>query len=186
MSASKTFENALGKLNSDFFFREFTFSSNTFSPTPAQELELADKIVWLDDLMMVYQVKERVLETETTAEKERQWFESVVMDRGTRQIRHTISYLKQYTQIELRNDRGDPFDFATARVNPHSLVIYYSDPLLPKACRFQKYHYSRSAGIIHVLHAQDYFDVLNTLVTPVESGNTSRTEKIWRRAFGGK
>src|ERR1700733_12758310 len=98
MSASKTFEDALGKLNSDFFFREFTFSSNTFAPTPSEELELADKIVWLDDLLMLYQLKERSVESETTADKERAWFESVVIDHGTRQIRDTLSYLKQYPQ----------------------------------------------------------------------------------------
>jgi hypothetical protein len=169
MSASKTFEDALGKLNSDYFFREFTFSSNEFKPTPSDELELADKIVWLDDLLMVYQVKERCVDGETTPDKERAWFESVVMDQGTSQIRDTISYLKAYSQIELKNDRGDVFDFATAQAAPHKIVIYFSHPLLPEECVLQKYHYSKTAAvIIHVLHAEQYFQILNTLVTPVE------------------
>lgn len=168
MNASKTFEDELGDLNSDCFFREFTFSSNTFSPIPSQELELADKIVWLGDLMMVYQLKQRVVETETAPDKERQWFERVVMDSGTRQIRDTLSYLKQYPKIELKNGRGDTFDFATATATPHKLVIYYSHPMLPEDCLLQKYHYSKTAGIIHVLHAQDYSEILDTLVTPVE------------------
>ena len=65
------FEDALGKLNADYFFREFTFSSNKFKPNPNEELELADNVVWLDDLMIVYQVKERNAPVDTTPEREK-------------------------------------------------------------------------------------------------------------------
>ena len=58
-SAPKDFEDALGKLNADYFFREFTFSSNTFNPEPTKKLELADKVVWLDDIVIISNVKRR-------------------------------------------------------------------------------------------------------------------------------
>ena len=167
-STPKDFEDALGKLNADYFFREFTFSSNTFGPEPTKELELANKVVWLDDLVIVYQVKERAVQTVTSAEKERKWFESVVMDQGTRQIRDTLTYLNTYPQINLQNNRGDSFDVSIKTLKPHKLVIYYSHPSLPEDCLLQKYHYSKTAGVIHVLHWSAYFEILNTLVTPIE------------------
>ena len=54
-----TFEESIAKLNKAFLFKEFTFSSNTFKPTPQEELELADSLIWLDDLLITFQVKER-------------------------------------------------------------------------------------------------------------------------------
>jgi hypothetical protein len=169
MKHHESFEEVLGKLNADYFFREFTFSSNTFKPSPTEELELADKVVWLDDLVMIYQVKERSVQTATTADVERNWFESVVMDHGTRQVRDTLTYLEKYPQITLKNNRGDSFDVAAIKtLSPHKLVIYYPHPYLPMDCLLQKYHYSKKAGIIHVLHSSAYFEILNTLITPTE------------------
>jgi hypothetical protein len=53
-----SFEVDISQFNEHFFFREFTFSKNTFRPSPAKEVELADNIVWLDDLVVVFQLKE--------------------------------------------------------------------------------------------------------------------------------
>lgn len=91
-----SFEDAVGHLNSDYFFREFTFSSNTFKPNPNAELELADKVVWLDDLLILFQVKERNAPPSSTPEKERNWFEDEILRKATRQIRDTMSYLKNF------------------------------------------------------------------------------------------
>ena len=43
-----TFENEFAKLNEHFFFSEFTFSKNTFKPSPDNQFELADSILWLN------------------------------------------------------------------------------------------------------------------------------------------
>jgi hypothetical protein len=119
-----SFEDAVGQLNSNYFFREFTFSSNTFKPSPDNEIELADKVVWLDDLMIVYQVKERIARPNTSSRKEERWFNEEVVKNATRQIRDTLSYLRTFPKIELRNNRGDAFNIAAAQVtSPHKLVI---------------------------------------------------------------
>jgi hypothetical protein len=164
-----SFEDAVGHLNSDYFFREFTFSSNTFKPNPNAELELADKVVWLDDLLILFQVKERNAPPSSTPEKERNWFEDEILRKATRQIRDTMSYLKNFPQIEVRNNRGHVFDIATAQASrPHKLVIYNPHGLLPTDCAFKKYHRSKTAGVIHLIHSAAYFGILQTLVTPVE------------------
>lgn len=53
------FETALGQLNQDRFFHEFTYSANNFTSRAGSEVELANKVVWLDDLPIVSQVEER-------------------------------------------------------------------------------------------------------------------------------
>lgn len=51
----------------------------SFKPDPQAELELADKTVWLDDVLILSQVKERNAPPETTTDNERKWFEDEVV-----------------------------------------------------------------------------------------------------------
>lgn len=166
----KDFESAVGKLNAAYFFREFTFSTNTFKPNPASELQLADTVVWLDDLMILSQIKERNAPQDTTADKERKWFTDEVMKKATRQMRDTLSYLRTYPKIKVRNNRRHVFNIASAQVTQtHRIVLYNPHPLLPAECAATKYHRSKTAGVlIHLIHALDYHAILRTWVTPVE------------------
>ena len=52
-----TFEREIASLNEHFFFEEFTYSTNTFRPNPSTELELADSIIWLDDMLVLFQLR---------------------------------------------------------------------------------------------------------------------------------
>jgi len=164
------FETAVGKLNTAHFFREFTFSTNTFKPNPARQLELADEVVWLDDFMILSQIKERNSPPDTTAANERKWFEAEVVKKATSQIRDTLSYLKTYPQIKVRNNRRHVFNIARAQVTQkHKLVVYDPHPLLPAECATKKFHRSRTAGVlIHLIHSLAYHAILRTLITPVE------------------
>jgi hypothetical protein len=168
--ASSQFEEAVGRLNALYFFNEFTFSTNTFKPNPADELELADKVVWLDDLLILSQIKERNAPQDTTAAKKEKWFREEVLKHATRQIRNTLTYLTTYPNIELCNNRGDPFNLAQAQVaQTHKLVIYNPHPLLPVECAREKFHQSKTAGAnMHLIHAGAYLGILRTLITPVE------------------
>jgi hypothetical protein len=164
-----SFEDELAKLNAFFFFREFTFSSNQFKPAPQIELELADAVIWLDDFLIVAQIKERNAPASTTSEREEKWFNDTVVRAATRQIRNTLGYLKTYDSIEVHNDQGHQFNLAQAKVKCiHKVVIYDSDALLPQRCASKKFHTSRTAGAIHIIRSDDYLDILKTLITPSE------------------
>jgi hypothetical protein len=153
-----TFENEVGHLNSDYFFREFTFSSNTFKPNPSAELELADKVVWRGNILILFQVKERKAPSDTTPNRERRWFEDQILTKATRQIRDTKSYLERFSPIEVRNNRGHVFDIANARtMRPHKVVVYNPHPLLPTECAFKKFHRSKTAGVIHLIQFSRLF-----------------------------
>ncbi len=162
-------ENEIAILNSAYFFREFTFSRKTFKPDSKLELELADAVVSLDDLRIIYQIKERNAPAATTPEKEVKWFKSEVLGNATKQVRNTLEYLHKYPEIELCNDRGHKFNLAATSVpHTHKLVVYLPHDLLPESCKLKKYHKSQTAGIIHLVAASDYWGILETFVTPVE------------------
>jgi hypothetical protein len=164
------FETRVGQLNASYFFREFTFSTNTFKPNPARQLELADEVVWLDNFMILSQIKERNAPQDTTAANERKWFEAEVVKKGKRQIRDTLSYLETFPVIKVRNNRRHVFNIARAQVTKkHKLVVYDPHPLLPAQCATKKFHRSRTAGVlIHLIHSLAHHTILRTLTTPVE------------------
>ena len=70
-----TFEGDIASLNEHFFFEEFTYSTNTFRPSASTELELADSIIWLDDMLVIFQLKERDKISKTSPEQEAKWFD---------------------------------------------------------------------------------------------------------------
>lgn len=51
-------ENLVAGISSNVFYKEFTFDKNDFYPEDGKK-ELADTVLWLDDLLFIIQVKER-------------------------------------------------------------------------------------------------------------------------------
>ena len=89
----------IAELNSNAFFKEFTYSSTKFKiDEKGQELELADNVVWLDDLLQIIQIKERNKSGDSNDEN---WFNNKVLRKAVKQIKDTISYFETYvTQSE--------------------------------------------------------------------------------------
>jgi hypothetical protein len=85
-------------------------------------------------------------------------------------MRDTLSYLKTYPEIKVRNNRRHVFNIARAQVTQkHKLVVYNPHLLLPAECAAKKFYRSRTAGVlIHLIHALAYHAILRTLITPVE------------------
>jgi hypothetical protein len=164
-----SFEDEIAQLNEHFFFREFTYSKNTFRPKPTAEVELADSILWLDDVVVAFQLKERNLAGVTTAQKETRWFERKILTRGTRQIRDTLTYLRSHEEIELENHRGHSFRLKSHKITTiHKVICYLANDKLPDKCGSRKFYRSGTAGIIHLIQAKDYFGIVRTLLTPPE------------------
>ncbi len=164
-----SFADELAALNEWHFFREFTYSRTTFQPAPGQEVELADNLIWLGDLLFAYQLKEREAEHDANAETEKRWFERKVLRQATRQVRDTLKYLKANRTIAVRNHRQHTFDLSVGTVRElHKLVVYLPHDALPEEYRRVKHHRSRTAGVIHILPAHDYLGIVRTLLTPAE------------------
>jgi len=102
-------ENDVAVINSNFFFKEFTFSKNKFKVRETdKELELADNVIWLDDLLIIYQIKER---NNVVDDKDKviNWFNQKVTKKAVKQIKDTLKYFENYDGIVIQNEKGHTF-----------------------------------------------------------------------------
>lgn len=161
-------EGTASRTNAFYFLREFTFSTLTFKPNHNVELELADGIIWLDDLGILFQMKERDPSASTTPDARNRWFESKVIKSATSQIRDTLRYLDQYDPILAKNNRGQEISLSRGNLRTtHKVVLFQEDNALEFIPR-PKFHLSRSAGFIHLMPIEDYEGVVGIIATPPE------------------
>lgn len=163
-----SFEQELASLNQAYFFREFTFSNTTFCGQDG-ELELADSVLWIGSDMIIYQLKERKIQDNTSSGEEVDWFNRKVVRKGTRQIRDTLSYIKTYNEISIKNHRGHDFIIAVNKISRiQKLIVFMPSVELPDCFRKIKFHQSKKVGTIHLISAEDYKGIIQTLLTPAE------------------
>ncbi|MEA5534606.1 hypothetical protein [Crocosphaera sp. XPORK-15E] len=164
-----SFQEHISSLNEFYFFREFTFSTNKFYKSPDKEVELADNIVWLDDIFIIYQLKEREFTQDLTANSEEKWFKKKVIGKAKEQIRDTVVYLQDFSNIQIQNHRLDTFNIKVPSPDfVHKLILYKPHEFLPESCRKHKYYPSKTAGFIHIISSEDYRGIVKTLITPAE------------------
>jgi hypothetical protein len=169
MSSTKS-ETIVAKINSSVFFKEFTYSKNDFKALDGkQQLELADNVVWLDDMLFIYQIKDR--EAETT--DDRKWFENKIINKGVKQIKSTIRYLQTYSEINIINEKGHILNVAEAKNSPNTkkIIIYTPNPEFSEVLRNRKFYESDNVGLIHLFHSEDYYWICKYLITPTEINN---------------
>ncbi|MHB1324972.1 MAG: hypothetical protein ACYDGS_03195 [Thermoleophilia bacterium] len=160
-------EKYLSALHRNVFLREFSFSKNEFTPPGHSEAEFADHVIWIEDLMMVYQVKERGLDS-GSADKEERWFKKKVLGEATKQVRDTLNYLCNIDEITIENQVGHRFNVGGHPLKPIKVVVHASGTNLPNKCSEVRFHPSSTVGLIHIVSLKDYFTICNTLVTPAE------------------
>lgn len=173
MTTSRTVnisENLVAQINSNVFFQEFTFQKNKFYPPDIKnELQLADNVVWIDDLLLIFQIKDRNKDSLCDSSSELKWYQNKVIKKGVSQIKDTLEYFSKYPQIIIQNERGYKIDVAKAKQTfIKKIIIFNPNEKFPNDLRFNKFHESRTAGIIHLFHIEDYYHICKYLVTPAE------------------
>ena len=120
-------------------------------------------------MLILFQLKEREYTRKTTPDREARWFDQKVIGLGTKQIRDSLKYLDVHQNILLKNHRGYQFELKSDSIaSMHRVICYLGNSRLPERCRRKKFHLSRTAGLIHVIAAQDYLGVVRAVLTPFE------------------
>ena len=166
MEENKT-EKIVSEINSNVFFREFTYSKNDFKDLDTkQEHEFADNVVWIDDILFVFQIKDR---NSLENENDEKWFDSKILRKAVQQIKSTHKYLKSYPHIEIVNEKGHKKNIIEAKeANISSIVVYTPNNSFPDSKRHQKFYESKDIGLIHLFHSEDYYWICKYLLTPAE------------------
>ena len=162
-------EKLLTEINRTVFFSEFTYGQTQLNPGDGNTKELADNVIWLDNLLFVYQVKGREPDAVTDQQNEERWFNSKVANKAKKQIKDTVNYFKSYGSLPILNERGQQIDVAAAREEKIvKIVIYDPNSSLLENKRRTLFLESSSVGRIHLFHIADYQLVCECLVTPAE------------------
>lgn len=161
-------ESIISQINSNVFFKEFTFSKNDFKELDTnQKLEFADNVVWLDSLFFIYEIKEREPNSKNSDVK---WFENKILKKAVKQIKNTLTYISTYPEIFIENEKGHKLDITKAKecVDPKKIIVYLPPDNFPESKRHLKFYESSEIGLIHLFHSEDYYQICKYLITPAE------------------
>lgn len=162
-------ENITTAINRIIFWREFTFNQNKFQLPKGSNVELADNVVWLDDTLFLFQIKQRDLSIKNILGNNENWFKDVVLKKGSKQIKDTLSFLEIYGDKQITNLCGLPFRIDNIKgSNLHKIILYGINPMLSDNFKNQKYKLNKDGIFIHLFCFQDYLTVCKTLITPAE------------------
>lgn len=110
--------------------------------------KLADNLIWLDNILVAFQVKERnaiAANVASSLKVDRKWFKKEIIGKATSQIRDTCQYLEENSAIALDNNRGHNVQIKSKEIEQlHKIVFYRPAENLPLVCLNIKYHIRRS------------------------------------------
>lgn len=165
-------DDTIARLNSGIFVREFTYKSTLFTGDDGQEREFCDGAVWIGDLMILLQNKERDGAFVSGApDEEAKWFNKKVSKQAVNQLHASVQYLQKEQSLPLANLRGQTVDLTKAKEKvslTHLVALYAPSAKLATDLVMHKGRLSKRVGFVHFLTLDDYVNVCNTLHTPFE------------------
>lgn len=160
-------EQEITQINQNVFFKEFTFDKNDFIIDNRNKVELADNVLWLDDLMIIIQIKEKSSKGNSSVDD---WLKNKVFKKAKNQIKSTLRYLYEHKTISIANGHNDNHILDIRNiVSVHSVVIYKIDDWRKEAAIAKK-HITKDNCFIHFFSFDDYIHICRYIITPVELG----------------
>ena len=160
-------EQEITQINQNVFFKEFTFDKNDFIIDNRNKVELADNVLWLDDLLIIIQIKEKDSEGCSSVAD---WLKNKVFKKAKNQIKSTLRYLYEHKTISIANGHNDNHILDIQKmVSIHSVVIYKIDDW-KKESEIAKKYITRDNCFIHFISFDDYIHICRYIITPVELG----------------
>lgn len=160
-------ENLISQINESIFFKEFTFDKNEFELKKGDSKELADNILLLDDIKIIIQIKERNKGLATQSVDK--WFSNKILSKARKQIKDTVSFLKNNNKISVVNRREQFVNVGQiSNSELKKIIIYDIEEELSEKYRNLKFYVSSEIGNIHIFNVENYYWVCKYLVTPAE------------------
>lgn len=158
-------EQLLSVFSEDYFFKELVCDNLCYTPTDSAEIELADLIINLDDVIIAIQLKERNEHDQTSdIAKENKWLEKKCKV-AKEQVKETIRLISSGDLPSFPNKRDYPIIFRSdAEVIP--LVVFLNDQIDAYPHLLRKH--SEDGVDINCMSFYDYAEMCKVLISPIE------------------
>jgi hypothetical protein len=154
--------------NENAFLRAFSFSTTQLPIDSASDVELADRVIMMDEIGFIFQLMEREQKVASKAGDLERWITNYVVRRGVKQIQNTRDLLRTYMGLSLVNNFGHRMLISPKDPDRLVSIIVYRVPPKTRAFRAARFKKNRNGGFVHILRDVDYFDVVHHFVTPAE------------------
>lgn len=147
-----------------FFYEEFVYDNLCFFREDGSQVELADVLINLDDVLIVIQIKERNSAKQTNlVEVERRWLHSKIK-KAKSQVFKTINYITGDKLPYFVNTKGQQLNINQQAIL-FPIIIFDNDTIKD----YQKVIHSRSRNLdIHCFSISDFQAICRLLWTPIE------------------
>lgn len=165
-------ERLITRINQNVFYNEFTFDKTDFIAKDNNLVELADNILWLDSLLIIIQIKERIGGKDNTLDGLNKWFDNKVLNRAKEQIKNTNSWLKESDGIDIRNGYNQVSTLRHSNLKQiHNIIIYHLNDAVPDGFSPEVKYVTKHGLFIHIISSEDYSNLCRYLMTPTEIGD---------------
>ena len=154
--------------NENAFLRAFSFSTIQLPVDSAADVELADRVMMMDQIGFIFQLMEREQKVASKAGDLEKWMTNYVIRRGVKQIQNTRDLLRTYMGLSLVNSFGHRVLISPKDPDLLVSVIVYRVPPKSRAFRAARFKKNRNGGFVHILRDVDYFEIVHHFVTPAE------------------
>lgn len=166
--SSSLLQDFIAQQNANVFLRAFSFSTIQLPVSSTEDLELADRVIMLDNIGFIFELTEREQKVASKAGDLEKWVTNQVVKKGVKQIQNTRDLLKSYMELSLVNHFGHRVLISPRDADALVSVIIYRVPPKSRAFRAARFKKSRNGGFVHILRDVDYFEICHHLVTPAE------------------
>jgi hypothetical protein len=154
--------------NENVFLRAFSFSTIQLPVSTADDVELAHRVIMMDEIGFIFQLMEREQKVASKAGDLEKWITNHVVRRGVKQIQNTRDLLKSYLRLSLVNNFGHRMLVTLKDPDLFVSIIVYRVPPKTRAFRAARFKKNRNGGFVHILRDVDYFEIAHHFVTPAE------------------
>lgn len=174
-------EQLLSAFSQDYFFKELVFDELKYTPPGSTEIEIADLLINLGDIIIVVQLKTRNDEDQSKDSLiENKWLnKKCKLAKG--QVKSSLEFISSGALPIFYNKRGQTVTFrADAKVIP--LVVFDNDQIDAYPHLLRKH--TESGMNINCMSFSDYCEMCRILVTPMEIAEYLEFRKIIFEEYG--
>ena len=165
---SSLLQDFAAQQHANVFLRAFAFPTIELPRRPEDDAKLADRVVLIDKIGFIFQLREREQKVASKAGDLEKWVANTVVRKGIKQVQNTRDLLRSYRGLSLVNHFGHRLSITPKDPDDLVSMIIYRVPAKARAFRAARFKKGRNGGFIHILRDLDYFAICEHFVTPAE------------------